>query len=385
MRSSKPPRRASRASAASSGGPERAQYSSTGRAAAATAERLAARTDFCAFRSPEAKRSSSAEGGFSIASCCARSSASITRHVPIPAWMVQPGPRTRHRAAGHRAERARLGRGAQVDVPDDGREEADVAEVVQEDGDGAQRLREVAWPPEHDAGEQQRQHGEERHPEEELLARVVLAYLGIFVAREAQVLHHVELPVGGVEAHLAHPEHEHHQRGHREGDAGPGVEPAADGEPAEEEGHPAEHRRPDGHPAEERHEERDRHRPVDHAGGELVAYQLVADHHVFPVAGHLHRGGARHRSRSGNAKLAHTSSPVSRAVSWGFLGPNAMKWPMAPNTAAAMAMKPMGWRTRFQMPTVVGTEGSLGRPYHSGWSPCLRTVITPVPPTPGGS
>jgi len=72
-------------------------------------------------------------------------------------------------------------------------------------------------------------------------------------------------------------------------------------------------------------------------------------------------------------------------VSFGFLGPNAMKWPIAPKIAAAMATKPRGWMTRFQRLTVVGTVGFFGSPYHSGLSPYLRMVITPVPPTPCGS
>jgi hypothetical protein len=44
--------------------------------------------------------------------------------------MVQPGPTLGDRLAGHWAEGARLGRGAQVDVPDDHREEEDERDVV---------------------------------------------------------------------------------------------------------------------------------------------------------------------------------------------------------------------------------------------------------------
>src|SRR6267378_4160881 len=57
---------------------------------------------------------------------------------------------------------------------------------------------------------------------------------------------------------------------------------------------------------------------------------------------------------------------------------------MAKN-AAAKAMTPTGRSTFFQNLTPVGTCGSFGSPYHSGWSPCANTVTTPVPPTPGGS
>src|SRR6267143_1938496 len=57
---------------------------------------------------------------------------------------------------------------------------------------------------------------------------------------------------------------------------------------------------------------------------------------------------------------------------------------MAKNVAAK-AITPTGRSTFFQNLTPVGTRGSFGRAYHSGWSPCASTVITLVPPTPGGS
>ena len=227
-------------------------------------------------------------------------------------------------------------------------------------------------------------HGD--HPEEELLSGIVFADVGILRLREPEVLDHVEFAVVLVEHHVPHPEDEHHSRGGRERHSQPGVQPAADGKPAEQVGHPAEDRGPDRHPAEQRAEEEHRDHPVDHPGRETVTDDLVSDEHVLPRPGDVHHRRSGHMRRPGNAQLAHTWSPsVSRAVSWGFFGPKAMKWPMAPNTAAAMAMNPMGCSTRFQTLTVVGTVGSFGSPYHSGWSPCFRTVMTPVPPTPCGS
>src|SRR5439155_6331890 len=147
-RSSKPPARTLRASAASSGGPCSAQNSSTGRAAGGTADSSAARMEDCAFNSPAANTSTSAEPGCSCASARARwSGPTITHHFPIPARMVQPRPRLAYRSPGDGAEGARLGGGAEVDVPDDGDEERDERQIVQQDGDGPQRLREVGGPP----------------------------------------------------------------------------------------------------------------------------------------------------------------------------------------------------------------------------------------------
>src|SRR5712691_10768742 len=75
---------------------------------------------------------------------------------------------------------------------------------------------------------------------------------------------------------------------------------------------------------------------------------------------------------------AHTPSS-------GSFGPRLMKWPKTHATAQSIATSPSGRSTDFQNLTASGTCGSLGRPYHSGWSPWARTVTTPVPPTPGGS
>ena len=87
---------------------------------------------------------------------------------------------------------------------------------------------------------------------------------------------------------------------------------------------------------------------------------LVAHQHVLAVARNVHDGGA---GRAGCAELAH-ASPPSLAVSVGFLGPKAMKCPMAPKMAAAMATKPMGWMIRFHTLTVVGTVPTCKRPRH---------------------
>src|SRR5262249_34747857 len=148
----------------------------------------------------------------------------------------------------------------------------------------------------------------------------------------------------------------HHQRRGGEGDAGPGVQPAADGQAAEDQGHPPEDRRPDRHAGQAGDDEEDRHRPVDHPRRQFVPDDLVADHDVLAIASDVDRGG------TGSADLAHDSPPVS----FGFFGPKAMKWPIAPNTAPAIATKPTQRMARFQTLATTGTPGSFGSPYHSG-------------------
>lgn len=69
--------------------------------------------------------------------------------------MVEARPRLGDGPTGHRAERPRQGRRAQVDVEHDGDGEEDEGEVVEQDGGGLQERGEGQGEPEDDTGEEQ--------------------------------------------------------------------------------------------------------------------------------------------------------------------------------------------------------------------------------------
>src|SRR5437899_5621482 len=103
--------------------------------------------------------------------------ATLARYLAKPARVMQPRPAPRHRAAGHRSERSRFGRGAEVNVKDHSYEEADKGDIVQDDGDLPKKRREAQWEPHRNSGDQKPDRAEADCPEEELLAAVVLSAL----------------------------------------------------------------------------------------------------------------------------------------------------------------------------------------------------------------
>src|SRR5450432_521687 len=170
------------------------------------------------------------------------------------------------------------------------------------------------------------------------------------------------------------------------------MDDAAYREAAEEMRHPAEEGRPDGHSRQDAAEERRRHRPVDQSRLAVVPDDLVANDDVFSRLG----DDDGQIDRTVGCDCAHAVPPMSPRQADGrlefsssapatSLRPYLVKCPKAPTTAPKMARTPSGRRTDFQNFTSRGMWGSLGRPYHSGWSAWASTVTTPVPPTPAGS
>ena len=173
-------------------------------------------------------------------------------------------------------------------MEDDGDHEEDERHVVDQDGQLPQDPRELQGEPHDEAGEQQPQCPEGGREEEQLLAAVVLAHVRV-LALVAHVLDHLAGPeplaLLRLQAHLAEPMDEHHAHRHEEEDAGPGMEPAADVQAAEEVGHPAEDRRPDREPREQGQEEEQGHGPMDGARGEPVPDDLLSHDDIFGASG----------------------------------------------------------------------------------------------------
>src|SRR5437763_5285298 len=216
----------------------------------------------------------------------------FTRHFAEPARMVQAGPGPRHSPPRHRAEGSRLAGGAEVDVEDDRHEEEDEGDVVDHVARLAEDLVEGEREPHHDAGDENADRSDDDGPEEELLARVVLAHFGV-VALVAHVLDEARTDPGPLllgHAHLGSPVERHPEGEDEEGDPRPGMDHAASIEPAEQPRQPAEHGRPDGQACEEAEEERHRHEPVRHANHQTVAPDDVADHEVLVALGADHAG-----------------------------------------------------------------------------------------------
>src|SRR6267154_1894453 len=196
---------------------------------------------------PAAKRSgASADGapGASISARAARDRKSettsaaglLTRHFAEPARMMEAGPRPGHRPARHGAESARLADGAEVDVEHDRHEEEDEGDVVDDVARLAEDLAEAEREPHHDPGDEQADGAGDDRPEEQLLAGIVLADFRV-VALVAHVLDEAGPDPGLLllaHAHLGSPVERHPEGEDEEGDAGPGVEPAADIEAADQ-------------------------------------------------------------------------------------------------------------------------------------------------------